>query len=301
MEDPRLKAFCLIVETGSFSQAAEARFVTQSAISHIVRGLEEDLGVKLFSRQGKAVVPTRAGKLLYRHAQTILGQYRTMENEINDLAGKVKGPLSLAAAATTAAYLLPEALYVFSKTCPEVRVEVSVAGTDAILDGLLEGRFDLGVLEDPRKDTVLFSHEIAEDEIVPIASDENPLAKKKLVAPRDIVSQPLILPEEGSPARELLNAFLRDAGISPSEMKIAMIAANPELVIQMVQSGVGISFVSKWSVFKAVKDGTIRVLPLSGKRLTRHFHLLTREEVPGAAAARAFSEFLRGYRFFMPF
>ena len=80
-----------------------------------------------------------------------------------------------------------------------------------------------------------------------------------------------------------------------------MTLGSPELIRQMVQSGLGISFVSKWSVFQAIKDGSIKVLNLRGKRLRRKFYLISMEEEPSAIAAKTFAGFIKEYRFFVPF
>jgi DNA-binding transcriptional LysR family regulator len=74
MEDHRLKAFCLVVEMKSFSKAAEARFLTQSAMSHLIKNLEDELDMKLLIRRGKSVSTTPAGKIFYRRAKQILEQ-----------------------------------------------------------------------------------------------------------------------------------------------------------------------------------------------------------------------------------
>jgi DNA-binding transcriptional LysR family regulator len=79
-----------------------------------------------------------------------------------------------------------------------------------------------------------------------------------------------------------------------------MTLGNPELIVRMVQSGTGISFVSKWSVFSAIKDGSIKLLH-TGKRLRRKFYLISLQEEPSTVAAKTFREFLKEYKFFVPF
>jgi DNA-binding transcriptional LysR family regulator len=94
MEDHRLKAFCLIVELESFSKAAQAKFMTQSAMSHLIKNLEDELGTKLLIRKGKTVVPTPAGRIFYEHARQILAQYTKMENTMYTSMQKTKVALS---------------------------------------------------------------------------------------------------------------------------------------------------------------------------------------------------------------
>jgi DNA-binding transcriptional LysR family regulator len=301
MEDSRLKAFCLIVEMKSFSRAAEAAFVTQSAMSHLIKNLEDELGGKLLNRSGKTVTPTSTGKILYEHARKILDDYKIMENDVYDAVKRIKGPLYLGASTTVARYLLPQVLYDFSKNYPEAQINLSVSSTESIMCELRQGKIDIGIAEGNTKENKIVSAEIARDEIVLISSDGNPLTKKKLVTPHDLIGQPYIMPEAGSGTREFIDEFLRRMNIDPQDINVIMTLSDPELQVQMVQAGVGIAFVSKWSIFKSMKDGTIRLLKISGKRLYRKCYLLSMDKEPSTMVARTFLEFVKAYRFFMPF
>jgi DNA-binding transcriptional LysR family regulator len=301
VEDSRLKAFCLIVEMKSFSRAAEATLITQSAMSHMIRNLEAEMGVKLLNRSGKTVIPTPAGRLFYRNAKKILDQYRTMEDSIYTLINKVKGTLCIGASTTVAMYLLPRVFYSFSRSYPDVRIDLSVSSTEKIINCLYEGSIESAIVEGNLKDSMLFPYEIAEDDIVIIASNDNPLAKKKVVAPGDLLSQQFIMPETGSGIREFVDDLLQGLKIDPKDIKVLMTLGNTELIVQLVQYGMGISFVSKWAVFKALKDESIKVLNLSGRRLQRKFYLVSAEKEPTTIVARTFAKFVKGFRFFVPF
>jgi DNA-binding transcriptional LysR family regulator len=301
MEDHRLRAFCLVVEMKSFSRAAEAKFMTQSAMSHLIKSLENELGIKLLSRQGKAVIATPAGKIFYEQARQILEQYKRMEQDIYSLMQMIKGPLSVGASTTAATYLLPQVFYNFSRAYPEVQIKLSVSNAEMISGDLFEGKIDIGVIEGKKNRPNISFEEVAEDEIVIIASDDNPLTTKQPLSIDDLVSQPFIMPEANSGMREFIDDFLFSRNIDPKDLKIAMTLDNTELIVQMVQSGIGISFVSKWSVFRSIKEGTIKILNVSGKRLHRKFYLIARDKESLSMAAGTFHEFVKGYRFFMPF
>jgi DNA-binding transcriptional LysR family regulator len=301
MEDHRLRAFCLAIEMKSFSKAAEAKFMTQSAMSHLIKKLEDELGVQLFMRKGKTVIPTTAGRLLYDHAKLILEQFKKMEADIYALMQRVKGTLSIGADVTAATYLLPQVFYGFSRDYPEVKVDLSVSSTVRIINDLHEGKTDMGIIGGPIKKSMVFMEEIAEDEIVIIASDDNPLTKKKTLTSEDLVSQPFIMPEAGSGIRELIDGFLLRLGVDLEHIKVSMTLGNPELIVQMVQSGLGVSFVSKWSVFKATQEGRIRLLTVPGTKLRRKFYLVSPHREPTTMVAKTFRNFVKRYRFFVPF
>ncbi len=302
MEDHRLRAFCLVVEMQSFSKAAEAKFMTQSAISHLIKNIEDEFGVKLFIRRGgKKVIPTSAGRILYEHAKSVLSAYRVMESDMHHLVGKIKGVLSIGASATAATYLLPQVFYNFSRTYPEARLNLSVSNTESVMAELYQGKIDLGMIEGRVRDEKISAEEIADDEIVLIASDDNPLTKKKSITPQDLILQPFIMPEAGSGTREIIDEFLRAMKIDLQELKITMTLGDPELLVEMVQAGLGISFVSKWTIFKMMKEGTIKILTIPGKRLYRKFCLVSLDEDSLNMVARTFKKFVKGYSFFIPF
>ncbi len=301
MEDHRLKAFCLVYEMRNFSKAAAAKFMTQSAMSHLIKNLEEELGVKLLNRHGKSVSPTPSGKLFYSHAKKILDQYKTMETALYSAANVVKGPLSIGATSTISTYLLPQVFYSFSRKHSEVNIELKVSNTEKIINDLKEDKIELGLVEGGMKNPSIHSEVIAEDEIVIIASDSNPLALQKNITLNDLLSQPLIMPEPGSGTREFVDNFLRELGMPADDLNIAMTLGSTELILQMVKSAVGISFVSKWSAFQSLKEGAIKQLHIPGKRLRRKFYLIRMDKEPAAIAARTFSQFLKEFSFFAPF
>jgi DNA-binding transcriptional LysR family regulator len=263
--------------------------------------LEDEIGVKLLNRSGRKVIPTPAGWVFYKQAKKILEAYKTLGDDINKLIKEIKGPLNLGASTIVAKYLLPQVIYDFSKRFPEVQIDLSVSNTEAIINELLQGNIDLGIVEGNIKNKGITLEEIADDEIVLIVSDENPLAKKEHITQQDFLSQPFIMPKAGSGLREFIENFFQTSKIEPKDMKISITLGDPELIVQMVQSGLGISFVSKWTVFKPIKEGTIRVLKLPGKSLYRKFYLVSLYKEPSTMVAKTFRKFIKEYRFFIPF
>jgi len=301
MEDHRLKSYCLVVETKSFSRAALAKHMTQSAMSRLVKSLEEELGVTLLHRKGKAVVPTAEGRLFYEHAQKILAEYSLMEQSIGLSSAASKSVLRLGASRTPAVHLLPQVIYDFSKAHPGIKLDLSACKTASVLRDLRDGKIDIGIVEGNVTDNAFPAEAIAEDEIVMIAPENHPLTKKKQIALRDLSAETFILPNRGSGTRELIDDFFRDAGLDPRLVKVRMTLASPELIVQMVQAGLGIAFASKWSLFTAVKEGTVKVVKIPGKKMKRHFYLISSDLGTLSAAAMTFREFIKKHSFFIPF
>ncbi len=303
MEDHRLKSYCLVVETKSFSRAAQAKHMTQSAMSRLVKNLENELGVKLLHREGKAAEPTAEGRLFYEQARRILEEYEKIERDLAAATGRAKASLRLGASTIPALYLLPQVIYDFSKAHPGVRIDLSMSGTVNVLRDLQDGRIEIGIIDGNATGHAVSGDAIAEDELVIIAPEDHHLAKKKTLTFQDLATEPFILPDRDSASWDLVNDFFHEAGITARKLNVRMTFDSPELIVQMVQAGLGIAFVSKWSVFKAVKEGTVKRLRVTGKKMKRHFYLIGTESngVPASNTAVAFRQFIKQYRFFVPF
>lgn len=301
MEDHRLKSFCLVVETKSFSRAARAKRVTQSAMSHLIKNLEEELGVQLLRREGRDVTPTPTGRVLYEHAKKILEGYARMGHDLSTSLRAMRGSLCVGASRTPASHLLPQVLYNFTKDHPDIEIDLVVSNTDSIVHGLRDERIDIGIVEGNISGNKILAEVIAEDEVVIIAPEDHVLAKKKSVTVQDLALQTFILPESGSGTRELVDDFFRNIGMDEKMIKVRMTLDSPELIVQMVQAGLGVAFASKWSVFTAVKEGMVIPLKLHNKKMKRNFCLISIEREPESVSAKTFKEFIKQYRFFVPF
>ena len=301
MEDHRLKSFCLVVETKSFSRAARAKRVTQSAMSHLIKNLEEELGVQLLRRAGREVTPTPPGRVLYEHAKKILDGYSRMGLDLSTSTRAMRGSLCVGASRTPASHLLPQVLYNFTVDHPDIEIELVVSNTDSLVQGIRDGRIDIGIVEGNISDSKILAEAIAEDEVVIIASEDHVLAKKKSITVQDLSDQTFILPESGSGTRELVDDFFHKMGMDTKMIKVRMTLDSPDLIVQMVQAGLGVAFASKWSVFTAVKEGMVKPLRLPNKKIKRHFYLISIEREPGSISAKTFKEFIKQYRFFVPF
>jgi len=301
MDDHRLKSFCLVVETKSFSRAARAKRVTQSAMSHLVKNLEEELGVQLLRREGREVMPTPTGRVLYEHAKNILEDYARLRYDLSTSLRAIRGLLCVGASRTPASHLLPQVLYNFTMAHPHIRIDLVVSNTDSIVQGLRDGRIDIGIVEGNFRENEIHAEAIAEDEVVIIAPEDHLLAKKKAVTAQDLAEQTFILPEPGSGTRELIDDFFRHMRLDEKKIKVRMTLTSPDLIVQMVRAGLGVAFVSKWSAFTAVKDGTVKLLRMPDKKMKRKLYLIGLERGTASIPAKTFKEFINQYRFFVPF
>jgi DNA-binding transcriptional LysR family regulator len=275
--------------------------MTQSAMSRLVKSLEDELGVTLLHRKGKAVVPTAEGRVFYEHAKKILEDFVRMEQDIGMARRSAKGALRMGSSRTPAAHLLPQVLYEFSKLHSGIRIDLSVCKTSSVLRDLQDGKIDVGIAEGTVASDGLVTEAFTEDEVVVIVPEDHPLTGKKTITVQDLSLEPFLLPDRGSGTRELIESYFSDAGVDPRSIKVRMTLGSPELIVQMVQAGLGIAFASKWSVFSAIKEGSVELLKTPGRRITRKFYLISASRQPATASAAAFCDFIRQYKFFIPF
>src|SRR3989337_1818327 len=147
MEDHKLKVFCTVAETKSFSKASEIIHLTQPAVSLLIQAIEEIYETKLFDRASSTVTLTPAGEVLYRYAKDILNLYAAATKEIGEMTGLVKGSISIGASTTVANYLLPVVIADFRKTHPKIKVHLLVGNTKRVVELLNAGVIDIGFVE----------------------------------------------------------------------------------------------------------------------------------------------------------
>jgi len=147
MEDHKLKVFCTVAETRSFSKTSEIIHLTQPAVSLQIQALEEKYETKLFDRSSSTVTLTPAGEILYKYAKEILTLYTSAEKAIGKQTGLVKGSLTLGAGSNIGNYILPTLITEFRQTHPKSKIYLLVSNSKRVVDLLNAGNIDLGLVE----------------------------------------------------------------------------------------------------------------------------------------------------------
>jgi DNA-binding transcriptional LysR family regulator len=297
MEDHKLRVFCTVAETKSFSKASEIIHLTQPAVSLQIQALEETYETKLFDRSSSTVVLTRAGEILYKYAKEILALYAAAEKDIGEITGLVKGSISIGASTTIGNYVLPAVISDFKKKNPKIKIHLLVGNTKRIVELLNAGNIDLGLVEGEVTRYKLMTEKLLSDELTLIVPAFHPWAKKKEVSMLDIIKEPFIFREEGSGTRQVIEKYLSKRGITPQNMKVTTILGSTEAIKEAVENGTGISIVSKWAVRRESRYGSIRFLKFKEGRMLRNFSLIFNKNTVTSYAADEFLAYLRSYPF----
>lgn len=297
LEDHKLKVFCAVAETKSFSKASEIIHLTQPAVSLQIQALEELYETKLFDRSSTNITLTPAGEILYRYAKEILSLYASAAREIGELTGLVKGSISLGASTTIGNHVLPTVLAEFRQNYPKIRVRLFVGNTRRIIELLNASTIDLGIVEGDVTRQKLKVERLLQDELVVIVSPQHPWAKKKEVSIFEVTKEPFIMREEGSGTRQIIEKYLSRHGLGINDLKITMMLGSTEGIKEAVESGIGISIISRWAARKENRYGALKLLSIKEERLYRDFSLISPKNAIMSHAVSEFLDYVKRYSF----
>jgi DNA-binding transcriptional LysR family regulator len=297
MDDHKLRVFCTVAETRSFSKASEIIRLTQPAVSLQIQALEEIYGTKLFNRSGCIITLTKAGELLYKYAKEINALYLAAEKEMGDFTGLVKGVVTVGASSTIGNYVIPAVIAEFRRKFPKVTVHLITANTKTIVEDLNTSSIDIALVEGEVKKQKLVIERLIPDEMVLIVSPLHPWAKRSNVSIFDITKETLIFREEGSGTRQMIEKYLSKHGISPQTLKIGFIMGSTEAIKGAVEEGLGISIVSQWAAKKEVRYGSLKTVTFKEDRFVRDFSLVHRKAKDSSFTLDKFIGFLKKYPF----
>lgn len=269
MESVYLKTLVEVVRTGSISRAADILCVTQPAVSRRIKFMEDQYGCPLLDRTGRRLVPTEAGRLVYQKAQTLL------EIESDLMAGlHVLGTRTKVVFGSTPAFgsaHLPVILREFMLACSgSADLEFAFHNPEQILQGLTEGKFDLGVMENCEV------FDLSAFESIPLPDGEVVFASAPglgLGSPETsidaLVRQPLFARREGCCSRTLLESNLRAAGFDVRDFRRVIVMDDLHLVIHAVLEGEGVTFLSKDLILPHLDSGRLVASRVPGFRHSR--------------------------------
>jgi len=297
MEDHKLKVFCTVAETKSFSKTSEIIHLTQPAVSLQIQALEEMYETKLFDRSSSKVTLTPAGEVLYKYAKDILTLYISAEKVIGEMTGLVKGSITIGAGSTIGNYLLPSVISDFRRAHPKIKVHLFVANMQRVIELLNAGNISLGLVEGDVKRQKMVVEKLISDELLVIVPTHHPWSKRKDVSIAELIDEPFILREAGSGTRQTIEKFFARHGITPQNMKVSMVLGSTQAIKEAVENGLGVSIISRWSARKELRFGTLHTLNFKEEKMVRNFSLLTHRNSVSSHAIEEFLSYLKSYPF----
>jgi len=270
-----LETLVAIREGGSLVEASERLHVTQSALSHQLRELEERLGTQLLNRRTRPLRFTTAGLRVLALADDVLPRMRAAERELARLAAGRTGRLHLAIECHSCFQWLMPALDVFREQWPEVVLDLSAAFSFAPLPALARGDLDLVITSDPiRLDAVRYVP-LFRYELVLAVARNSPLAAFKTLEPAQLAEQTLITYPVERDRLDIFTAFLDPADVEPAEIRTTELTP---MIIQLVASGRGVTAIPNWALTEYLDQGLLHACRLGAEGVWRTLYAGVRVE-----------------------
>ena len=271
LDSRQVRTFCVLVRTGSFTQAARELHLTQSGVSHSVKALEGDVGCRLLDRMGKKVVLTQAGEQFLSHATKILQEMENARESLAQLGKWGRGRLRLGASTTACQHLIPPVLREFKKSFPEHAITIEPGDTSELLAALLRHRIDLALALESDKEPQLEFHPLFTDELHFIVSALHPWAQAGRLERLDIPRQKYILYGKQSLTFRAIEEYFRYEQIV---LNTVIELGSMEAIKELVKLGLGVGILAPWIARKEIEEGSLIVLPLGRRKLQRRWGIL---------------------------
>ena len=274
MQLESLKMFCDVVETGSFSRAAQLNHVTQSAVSQQIRALENRYEQRLLSRSARQVTPTPAGERLFRGCKEILTRFGEVESEIREQASEVSGATTVSTIYSVGLHELQNIQRELLKTHPKVNLRLNYRRSDQVYDDVILGAADLGLVAYPLARAGVDVIPFREDRLVVVMPPNHALASKAKVTMASIATLPFIGFDREAPTRKGIDRMFRDKGL---DLHPTMEMDNVETIKRAVELGLGVSVLPVPTVQHELSNGTLVAKPFAEGVYTRPIGILVRK------------------------
>ncbi|MBN8423500.1 LysR family transcriptional regulator [Microbacterium esteraromaticum] len=283
MDLQQLRYVVEVLDTASFTRAAERCFVTQSALSHQIAALEREIGQRLFIRSSRSVRPTEAGEAFALQARIAVEAAENAVEEAAAAAGRIVGTLTLGVIPTVTAVDLPALLSGFREKYPDVRVELRVGSSDMLMRQASTGEIDvalLGLRDDVRPQGVAF-RALRRDRLVVVLPTEHPLASRSEISLADLTDETFADFPQGSSGRAQSDGAFADAGI-PRD--VAFEVDTVDMLLGLVEAGLAVTLLAPGAV-RGVHAAVVVTPIVDGPHRTEY---LAWHATGARSAARAF-------------
>ena len=256
LELKHLRTLAELQETGSLTQAAERLHLTQSALSHQLKWLEETIGQPLFVRKSRPLRLTPAGARLLDLAHRVLPEIRRAEADLRGLREGLGGRLHLVVECHSCYDWLLPTMDSYRCDWPEVELDLVTSKSFAALPALAEAQVDLVITSDPVDTPDLVFAPLFRFEILLALAPGHPLADKPRVQPLDLAHEVLICYPVERARLDIVRRFLEPAGVEPAGLRTSELSV---MILQLVKSGRGVAALPNWVLAAALAERQIAV------------------------------------------
>ena len=250
----------------------ERLFVTQSALSHQLRDIESRFETPFFTRVGRRMILTAAGRRVLDAARRVIGEMERAEEDVRRLAGNTDGIIRVTTQCNTGYHWLGPLLKVFARQHPRVSIHVAVDATDSPIAAVVDGRVDLAILSGETTDRRVRTRPLFRDEMVAVISPSHPLTARRWVRPADLAAEHLLIYASRPEESFVLTQILAPAGLRPDRVSFLMLT---EAIVELARAGVGIGVLPRWSIERALASGGLAALSITRAGMHRQWTAAT--------------------------
>lgn len=292
-----LETFCRVADLKNFSRAADDLLLTQPTVSGHILSLEKSLSLRLFDRTGRETRLTKAGEVFLRYASKLLTIRKDLLNALSEFSQGIRGELSLGASTIPGEYLLPRLMGDFREGHPHFTLSLKIADTKEIIQDVLQGHVELGMIGAKVNHPSLHYERYEEDEIIVVAPSDHPLARKKRAGFEDLLKEPWIIREEGSGTQMAIENALRKKRKSLKEFNVVMEMGSTSSMKEGVKAGLGLAFISERAVEEELNQGRFSRIAVEGmESISRQIYIVSHQGRTFSPIGMEFLRFLKKQR-----
>jgi len=290
MQIESLKVFCDLVETESFTKAAQINQVTQSAVSQQISSLERIFKSLLIERSKKHFRLTREGQVLYDYSKQLIQTFDALQSKLQEIKDIISGTIRVATIYSIGLHDLPPYLKKFLKNYPTVNVHVEYRRANQVYEDVIGNVVDLGLVAYPARDPKLEIYPLRKDPLVLICHPQHPLAKHKEVRLKALSGQKFIGFEPDIPTRKALDKILKDHAV---QVQHVMEFDNIETVKRAVEIDAGVAVVPQGTVVQEVAKQSLAQLTIADGEFYRPLAAIYKKNKVLSPAMKEFLATLR--------
>jgi len=265
--DFRLRVFTEVAKTLSFSQASKNLYLSQPAVSKHIKELEKQYEVKLFERQKNGITITPAGRDLVFYSEKILTLYNETENHFLKLQDKLPKKVDIGASTTIAQYIAPPTLAELKKHYPDTQFSLTNDNSTQIERKIEKHLLSFALIEGNNHNPLLTYEKFLDDELVLVTRVKKGMPST--INLKDLCKLPLVIREEGSGTRSILETRLAEAGINKKDLNIDMVLGSTESIKSYLYATSCYAFVSIFSIFEDLKHQQLQVVDIKNFDIKR--------------------------------
>ncbi|MBN1255716.1 MAG: LysR family transcriptional regulator [Deltaproteobacteria bacterium] len=289
-----LKVFVMVAEKKSFSAAARALYLTQPAITHQVKKLENYFSAPLFRRQSNAVLLTPAGEILYTYAKKFSKLDDELMEEIGRYTGRLTGDLAIGACTMVGEHLVPSLVKSFHETYPEVSFNIEIGNCSSIAEKLLRGTIDVGLIGDEVAHRNVVTESLLEQTLFLVSVPDYVGIERETISLQDLAGMTLLLREEGVGTRVLFEEMVSQRDMKLRDFQIITVAGSNEVIKTMTKEGMGISLFPRTAIERELKRGDLTISSLQEGEMRHTFYLVYRKQKVIPLKIQHFVAFVKG-------